>query len=329
MGAIDFVVPWVNGGDPEWQAEKAMYSGGVRGDDRVIRYRDWENVKYMFRAFERFTPWVNRVHFVTWGHLPPWMNEACPKLHIVNHQDYIPEQYLPTFNCNPIELNMHRISGLSEQFVYFNDDMFVLRPMLPEQFFRKGLPSESAILFPYASDARNSVGCIASNDMDLINANFQKGEMLRANFFKFFNWRYGPSLRYTLAALPFPHIIGFWRSHYPNPYLKQTFETLWEKEYTALDATSRNRVRTGADVNQWLARYWQLASGQFTPSAPGPKRYFALKDDNSEALYAIRHQAYDIVCLNDREAVHDFEKQKQLIKEAFESILPYKSGFEK
>ena len=224
---------------------------------------------------------------------------------------------------------MHRIPGLSEQFVYFNDDTFIVRPMRPEQFFKDGLPSDSLILFPYPSNARRSVGCINSNDMDLINANFNKHDMLRANFSKIFNWRYGACLRYTLAALPFPHILGFWRSHFPNPYLKRTFETLWEKEYAALDATSRNRVRSAADVNQWLARYWQLASGQFSPCALGKKRFFALKDDNKEALDAIRNQVYDIVCLNDREVVRDFEGQKRLIQDAFESILPDKSGFEK
>jgi hypothetical protein len=329
MDAIDFVVTWVDGGDPAWQAEKASHTGGARGDDRAIRYRDWDNLRYMFRAFEKFTPWVNRVHFVTWGHLPPWMNEASPKLHIVNHRDFIPAQYLPTFNSNAIELNMHRIPGLSEQFVYFNDDMFILRPMGPERFFKGGLPADCAVLFPYPSDARGSIGCIVSNNMDLINANFKRGEMLRANPSNFFNLRYGPCLRYTFAALPFPHIVGFWRSHYDNAYLKRTFETLWAKEPQALDATSRNKVRTGGDINHWLMRYWQLASGQFTPSAPGKKRYFALKNDNSEALGAIRRQTYDVVCLNDREVVQDFEAQKRLFQQAFESILPDKCGFEK
>ena len=139
MDKIDFVMIWVDGADPAWRAEKNKYdSSDERGDNTEIRYRSWDNLQYWFRGIEKFAPWVNRIHFVTWGHLPAWINKNNPKLNIVNHKDYIPEKYLPTFNANTIELNLHRIKGLSEQFVYFNDDMFVTAPVKPEDFFRNG-----------------------------------------------------------------------------------------------------------------------------------------------------------------------------------------------
>ena len=126
---IDFVMIWVDGNDPEWQKEKAKY------DERVVttansevRYRDWDNLQYWFRAVEKFAPWVNKIHFVTWGHLPPWLDTSNPKLHVVNHKDFIPEEYLPTFSSHTIELNLHRIEGLAERFVYFNDDTFLMAP---------------------------------------------------------------------------------------------------------------------------------------------------------------------------------------------------------
>ena len=328
MDKIDFVIPWVDGSDPAWQAVKRLYTG-TGGDERAVRFRAWDNFKYLFRAFEKYTPWVNQVHFVTWGHLPPWMNETCPKLHIVNHRDFMSERYLPTFSSRAIELNMHRIPGLAEQFVYFNDDMFILRPMRPEQFFKNGLPAERAILYPYRGNPRGSIGNIVSNDMDLINVNFKKGEMIRRNFSKFINRRYGSELKYTLASLAYPHIVGFSRSHYPNPYLKRTFETVWEKEYPALDATCLNKLRSPGDVNQWLMRFWQLASGQFTPVEFGEKRYYALGNDNAKALNTIRTQGCDLACLNDQDDIQDFDLQNRLLCEAFESILPEKSSFEK
>ncbi|MBR6159158.1 MAG: Stealth CR1 domain-containing protein, partial [Lachnospiraceae bacterium] len=126
---IDFVITWVDGNDPEWRKEKEKYSGKTTGDDREKRYRDWELLRYWFRGVENCAPWVNKIHFVTCGHLPDWLDTGHPKLNIVNHKDYIPEQYLPTFSCRPIELNLHRIPGLSDDFVYFNDDMFLLRPV--------------------------------------------------------------------------------------------------------------------------------------------------------------------------------------------------------
>src|SRR5699024_690064 len=141
---IDFVICWVDGGDPDWLKEKKRYSHDNNNDDRDIRYREWGIIKYWFRGVEKFAPWVNKIHFVTWGHTPSWLNVKHPKLNIVKHEDYIPSKYLPTFSSRPIELNLHRIKGLSEQFVFFNDDMFLLKPVKKEDFFKNGLPRDIA-----------------------------------------------------------------------------------------------------------------------------------------------------------------------------------------
>ena len=114
LNKIDVVITWVDGNDKAWQAEKEKYLP-LRSDK--VRYRNWDNVQYIFRGIEKFMPWVNCVHFVTWGHLPKWMNTNYEKLHVVNHKDFIPKEYLPTFNSNAIELNLHRIPGLSENFI--------------------------------------------------------------------------------------------------------------------------------------------------------------------------------------------------------------------
>ena len=142
---IDFVIAWVDGNDPQWQAQKRKCLATCLKDESILdqgdyRYRDWDLLHYWFRAVEKYAPWVRRIHFVTCGQIPAWMNVNHPKLHIVNHKDYIPEAYLPTFNSHTIELNMHRIEGLAEQFVYFNDDMYITRPVYPEDFFVKGQP---------------------------------------------------------------------------------------------------------------------------------------------------------------------------------------------
>ena len=134
---IDFIITWVDGNDPLWQAEKAKYQA-VKGDASVNRYREWDTLRYWFRGVEKFAPWVNKVFFVTWGHLPSWLNTEHPKLRIVKHTDYIPSEYLPTFSSRPIDMNFHRIEDLSEHFVYFNDDMFLLRPVQQADFFVNG-----------------------------------------------------------------------------------------------------------------------------------------------------------------------------------------------
>ena len=185
MDKIDFVMIWVDGNDPEWQKEKNKYDSSTeKGDNTIVRYRSWDNLQYWFRGIEKFAPWVNKVHFVTWGHLPPWLNKEHPKLNIVNHRDYIPEKYLPTFNANTIELNLHRIEGLSEQFVYFNDDMFITDHVKPRDFFRGGRPMDT-----YSMDciffAKKSAGFFNGNDIELINTHFNKNECMKKHFTKY------------------------------------------------------------------------------------------------------------------------------------------------
>ena len=86
---IDFVVLWVDGNDPQWQAQKAKYQGKTLDDSNAAhRFRDWGLMPYWFRAVEKFCPWVRKVHFVTCGHVPQWLNLDCPKLNHVKHSDY-------------------------------------------------------------------------------------------------------------------------------------------------------------------------------------------------------------------------------------------------
>ena len=104
MEKIDFVIPWVDNTEPEWQKSFETYlpQSSHSSDTREIRYRNWENLKYWFRGVEKFAPWVNKVHFITCGHKPDWLNLNAPKLHFVKHSDYIPSEYLPTFSTRPI-----------------------------------------------------------------------------------------------------------------------------------------------------------------------------------------------------------------------------------
>ena len=97
---MDFVMAWVDGNDPAWQKEKRRVENvpdtTAETDVREERYRDWDNLQYWFRGVEQFAPWVRKIHFVTWGHLPKWLNTEHPKLHIVKHEDFIPSEFLPT-----------------------------------------------------------------------------------------------------------------------------------------------------------------------------------------------------------------------------------------
>lgn len=331
--SMDFVIPWVDGSDPEWRREKAVHSGEVndvrlaRWVDGEQRYRDWGLLKYWFRGVEKFAPWVNRIHFITWGHLPAWLNANHPKLHIVNHRDYIPAQYLPTFSSRCIELNIHRIKGLADRFVYFNDDMYLTAPVKPTDFFRRGLPCDAAIISPIRLE-RNGGGTHAEiNDVLLINGRFRKNEVLRSNPLKWFSPRYGVSLIRTLTQLPFRVFTGFYVMHQPVSYLKSTFDAVWREFPDALEAACRHRFRDTDDVNQWIMQYWQYCMARFAPRSPSVGLFREGDDRVEDVIRAITGGRRKLVCWNDSPDVTDEVGVR--VGVAFEKLLPGKSGFEK
>lgn len=260
---IDFVIIWVDGNDPEWQAEKAKYAPPSDSDDRTERYRDWGLLPYWFRGVEKFASWVNKIHFVTWGHIPKWLNTEHPKLNIVRHKDYIPEKYLPTFSSHPIELNLHRIKGLSENFVYFNDDTFIISPVSENVFFKNGLPCDSAVLNVHCYSPELPIQMIAINDTGIINKHYKIKDTIKSAPMKWFNPLYGKLLFRNFALMSCPRFPGFYQHHLPSAIKKFTIEEVWNAEQDILDKTCMNKFRSPYDVNQWLFREWQLAGNNF------------------------------------------------------------------
>lgn len=330
---IDFVIPWVDGGDPEWRREKALYSGEVkdaplaRWVDGEQRYRDWGLLRYWFRGVEAFAPWVNRIHFITWGHLPPWLNVDHPKLHVVNHRDYIPEKWLPTFSSRCIELNVHRIEGLSERFVYFNDDTYLTAPVKPRDFFRRGLPCDSAIISPIHLK-RNAGGTHSEiSDMFIVNERFRKREVLLRHPLKWFSPRYGAALIRTLTQLPYRLFTGFYVSHLPLSYLKTTFGAVWSEIPDALESACRHRFRTDADVNQWIMEYWQFCTGRFVPRAPGIGNVFEGAAEVERLVSEVCSRRRKMICWNDSPDVSSDVCAR--VENAFAKLLPTSCEFER
>lgn len=325
---IDFVVLWVDGGDPEWQKEKAQYS--PYGDTSVQRYRDWDIFNYWFRGVEKFAPWVRRVHLVTWGHLPKWLDTSNPKLHIVNHRDYMPGEYLPCFNSNALELNMHRIEGLTERFVYFNDDVHLIGHVSPEDFFRDGKPVDMLALQPVVANPHSPVmSYIYLNNALVLSKHFDKRETMRKFPGKYFRIGYPPMyFVYNLLEVAFPKFTGFYNSHGPAPMMKSTFRELWDCEGELMDAVSRERFRSKNDISQYVIRDWEKLKGNFVPRNMHRNfRYIEVSSDKAEKL--IRRQTAPIVCINDSYYEFDFDKKAAAIRDALDSIMPEKSSFEK
>ena len=327
MNKIDFVIIWVDGNDPEWQKEKKKYQPENNQDDSDIRYKDWNNLQYWFRGVERFAPWVNRIHFVTWGHVPNWLNVDNPKLNIVKHEDFIPGEYLPTFSSHTIELNLHRINGLSEQFVYFNDDMFVIKDVKPKIFFADGVCKDRLVLSAITPNDE-PISSIMFNNVKAINRHFSKKNLLKKHFSKLVFPGCGVQSIKTIATLPFRYFTGFYNDHIPYAYTKRLYNEVWENEYALLDSTCQNKFRSDRDVNQWIFRYWRLAKGEFKKCSSRQGKMFSISDKNDSLFEAIEKQKFYMICCNDAGEYSDFNEQSERLKTCFKTILPDKCSFE-
>ena len=330
---IDFVIPWVNGSDPMWRQEKKKYMGIDELDAGEERYRDMGILKYWFRAVETYAPWVNQVHFITYGHLPDWLNTECPKLHIVKHKDYIPAEYQPTFSSHPIELNIHRIPGLSEHFVYFNDDMLLNAPIAPEFFFKNGLPCDFAhINNVYNSNPIDVYEHVRVNCTWATNNHHSYIKVFLRNPFKYVNVCY-PLKNIAKNILKLENIgvfQGFEDHHLANAYLKTTLEETWKESADILHHTCCNKFRTPLDVSQSVFRYKQLAQGKFSPVSKRTRgKYVSMKSDISSIKEDILNSTHKMLCINDVPNLPNHEEIAAAVIAAYDQKLPNKSSFEK
>ena len=143
---VDLVYLWVDGSDKEWLAKKELYlknSGKILGNEAVAecRAKDNDELKMSLRCVEKYMPWINKIFIVTDNQIPKWLDTTNPKIQVVFHKDFMPEEILPTFNSASIEMYLHKIPNLSEHFIYANDDMFINQKLTPDFFFTKeGMP---------------------------------------------------------------------------------------------------------------------------------------------------------------------------------------------
>nr|WP_227993746.1 stealth family protein [Pseudactinotalea sp. HY160] len=157
---IDVVYTWVDGTDPQWVVRKRaaveQLSGESMTEDAAadLRFVDHDELRYSLRSIEQYAPWVRHIYIVTDRQRPAWLKADHPRITVVDHTDIAPPgASLPTFNSHAIEANLHRIEGLSEHFLYFNDDVFLSSPVGPDLFF-----SANGIAHMYLSKAQVSSG---------------------------------------------------------------------------------------------------------------------------------------------------------------------------
>ncbi len=338
---IDFVVTWLDSSDPEWQKEYNHYKKESESDSdhSAARYRDWDLFRYWFRAVELYAPWVHKVFLVTNGTIPQWLNTEHSKLVLVNHKDYIPQELLPTFNSCTIELHMNKIKGLSEQFVYFNDDCYLNGPITPEYYFKNGLPcdrnKESFFnVARYSPNDRFNTYISMFTDVGVLNGHFERPNVIKKSLRRWFGPHLGWSglfISCVVTMYRFRRFVGFKARHNEQPFLRSVWDEAWHEEPDMLNK-SCTRFREDVILNPYFFRYWQFATNRFHPVNLCGTEKFQLIPGNVESIKkALGSRKIKSLCLNDCNFCtdNDFQRIKKVLHEHFEKKFPQKSAFEK
>lgn len=291
---MDVVITYVDGRDPLWQED---YERVVGGEALSKRFRDWDTLRYLFRGIGKFMPYVRKVHLVVAreSQVPDWIDRKA--VHMVLHRDIIPEAYLPTFNSSMIEMFLHRIEDLEERFLYFNDDMFPMRPVPEETFFKDGKPAIGFHKVMFGASAYKKL-------VFMSDALARKAHGMCPGLF---------------AVRP---------QHVCSPMLKSLCEEVFTKEEEKIMA-SLTPVRDKRNFNQYLFLDYMYYGGNAVPR-PLSNKHFSLAASSMDRITGfITHPTESMVCIND---VSMNEKRFQSIKprllEAFESVLPEVSKYE-
>lgn len=291
---MDAVITYVNGLDPVWREE---YSKALNIPALDKRFRDWGTLKYLLRGIQTCMPFVKNVHLVVSGlsQVPEW---ASGRLDVVTHRDIIPEEFLPTFNSTTIEMFLHRIPGLDERFIYFNDDMFPVSPCEESDFFRDGkiVIGFSRHLFAggmYKRQCRNSD-------------------------------------RMARKALGFGDSVLFVRpQHICSPMLRGACEEVFEKMKDEIFQTL-SQVRTMENLNQYLFLDYLFHQGKAVRERLSGKFFsFATSSASTIGEYLVS-PSRKLVCINDVHLKDEaYLSERAILLDAFERAFPEKSIFER
>lgn len=282
-GPIDIVYTWVSDDDPEWIAKKNYYSG-VTLSDQNTRFIDYEQLRYSLRSVAAYAKFIRKIFIVTDNQVPYWLDTDHDKIVMINHCDIFEDQScLPVFNSVAIESWIHKIKGLSENFIYANDDYFFGSPVNKQHFIH---PNGVAKLF--LESVPNAYGEVfedsePTNQLSLFTA--------QCFYEKFNKW---PS---------------FWPLHAPMIKNIHVIDKMINNFKKQIEKTSRSRFRETETISPLylMSSYFSYIEGN---SVLSTIRYEYVSSDDpnldtklSNLLSKIKEGKCEVFCLNDHRSI--------------------------
>ena len=302
---------WVDGSDPEWQARRSAFTGQKLDNTEANckgRYADNDELKYNLRAVEKYAPWIRHVFIVTDDQTPAWLDTSCPDVTVVNQNDIIPEVSRPCYNSSLIEHFLYRIPGLSEHFLYANDDMFLNKPVTPDIFF--------------TSDGLPIVRLIHARLRDWYLA-FRK-HVLGVPYKYYIRTLYNSAglvrKRYGVYYSGKPH-------HNIDAYVRSDNRLVAEEFSREISAVLNNHQRKDNDLQRVIYSYAALARKRGRLQYVTQRTSFRFHIQKKSHYAKLRRYDPLFFCMNDSEYAADSDRKR--VTEFLAGRFPDKSRFEK
>jgi len=295
---VDAIITYVNNSDTTWL--RSYVRATHTHNPNTCRFRSWGTLKYLFRGIETYMPFVQNIILVVSGksQIPAWLDTS--NVRVVCHEEFIPKQFLPTFNSCTIESFFWNIPNLSDRVIYFNDDMFPTAPMSEEDFFTDDKPHIKFKTIEITSTA-NLYRQQCRSGMDMVTTALNLPE-----------WKKSQIVR--------PY-------HITTAITKEGLNAI--KELCGeLIPKSVSAIRTSRNVNQYIYAYWYYFTDNYIPETINYK-YFEIMDKTlTEILDTLNTTKYQMVCLNDSDRLKDYVKTRYLLQQGFEKKFPDKCKYE-
>ncbi len=302
---IDLVIPMVFPQDPEWRREYSRYHSGDATQN--TRFRSWATEELLIRCCIKFMPWLRRIYILLAqeSQMQRWMKNLAaeaqgtmqPEVRTVFHREFIPEKLLPCFASPCIEMFLHRIPGLSEYFIYGNDDMFPLSPLQPEDFFRQAEPDGT--LLPCQKITERAYPPKPNI--------FQRKCLYQLN----------------MIAKPYgKHYAEKWpdTGHIFAAIRRSSCEEVWRRHGDEISANLSPLKRNDRSCNHYIYQLYQQFSGQFVEHRP-PRHYVDQRTPTKQLAGIIADPRAGIVCLNDNESTYDWRTRAAVARQEIKKKL--------
>lgn len=308
---VDIVYTWVDGNDPVWIKKHSKFSTeGINKEatNGKARYTDNQELKYNLRALDRFAPWIRKIFIITDNQVPSWLDITNPKIEIVNQNEILPLESLPTFNSVIIEHHLHKIPGLSEFFLYANDDMFINKPVSKKDFFtEEGLP-------------------IVRLNRRLFRK-FWVSHRLKSKKHPLDNYNLTIHKAALLAEKKFGKYIGHKPHHNIDSYRKSQYAYTREIFKDEIDKTLINHLRKDNDIQRAIYTFAPLLEGKAKKKFVGKSESFRCHIEKAHYLSDLEKIRPMFFCVNDSQFATDEDRKR--VTDFLEKKFPEKSKFEK